>query len=219
MIMNFIFLGRLGEPSLPKFIFSLFAALSAIGCTATPSPPAPPENVRNATPTPEEVQAAWIKASIPGPEHSLLQAIQGKFKAEVKVWPMPNKPPEVSTGTVKYTPILGGRFLREDFRGESGGAIFEGIGIMGYDRVAEQYVSYWIDSMNTAVSSSKGKFDPETRTLTWYGTREDPVTRAKLPVKSMMTLGSGKEHTFEMFDRGFEGEWVKSMEIRYRKIG
>lgn len=46
-----------------------------------------------------------------GPEHQLLARFAGRWRAEVRLFFVPDAPPQVSTGTMVNTLVLNGLFL------------------------------------------------------------------------------------------------------------
>jgi len=67
---------------------------------------------------PEETKQSDFSAmSAPTADHKRLTPFVGTFRAEVKIWMGPGDP-NVSTGTMTNTFELGGRFLRQEFKGD-----------------------------------------------------------------------------------------------------
>jgi hypothetical protein len=73
----------------------------------------------------------------PGSEHRRFESFVGTFRAEVKTWMGPGDP-MISTGTMKNTLDLGGRFLRQDYVGDPNDGPFPefaGRGFRGFNTV------------------------------------------------------------------------------------
>jgi hypothetical protein len=75
--------------------------------------------------TPEEMMAAWEKAGAPGDQHKFLGELAGNFSAAVKHWIAAGEPATESKGTSTNELILGGRFLRQTYKGDFRGKPIE----------------------------------------------------------------------------------------------
>jgi hypothetical protein len=104
----------------------------------------------------------------PGPEHALLKKFAGDWDATVSF------PGGESKATSRSAVVLGGFWLITNFRGEFGGAKFEGRGTMGYDPRKKKYVSTWVDSMSPSLLVMEGSFDKDGKTYTETGEGPGP---------------------------------------------
>jgi hypothetical protein len=115
--------------------------------------------------------------------------------------------------------ILGGRFLQEEFQGEMMGKKFNGMGLTGYDKFNNKYVSFWIDDMGTGMFTTEGTADENGKVLTFTGKMDDPMTGEKGKSMKLITrIVSPDKHIFEMHDLSL-GEKSKTMEITYTRKG
>jgi hypothetical protein len=120
-------------------------------CLAASLAPALAEHHEAPEGTPEmtpEMQEMFALAA-PGPEHAFFKKLVGSWKTESKFWMDPSQPPMTTLGNASSQLIMGGRFLQSEFTGDFMGMPFEGLGIDGYDRVQEKFVSVWMDNMGT----------------------------------------------------------------------
>ena len=171
---------------------------------------------KDATMPPEMVEA--IQRGAPGVQHKALEPLVGKFTVTTKMWMKPGEEPKESTGTAEHTWVLGGRFLKMKVSGDIGGQTFEGFGYLGYDNVAREYVSAWLDSMSTGIGRGAGQFDSSSKTLTEKGTFSCPMTGEKdMPFRSEWKIG-GDTLTYTMYYTGEEGKEVKGMEATYKRV-
>jgi len=60
---------------------------------------------------------ACRQAATPGEHHAHLAALAGDWDVAAKWWKDPDGAPELSAGASRLEPILGGRFVRQDFQG------------------------------------------------------------------------------------------------------
>jgi hypothetical protein len=107
-------------------------------------------------PSPEEMEA-WTKAATPGDPHKKLAALDGEWVCSGRMWMDPKGPPSESTGTAKNRMIYEGRYQVQEVTGAFLGMPFEGMGILGYDNVKQEYVGAWLCNMTTGIMTSVGK--------------------------------------------------------------
>ncbi len=152
--------------------------------------------------------------------HKNFEALVGTFKAEVKMWMGPGEP-FVSTGVMINTLDLGGRFLRQDYKGDpSDGPFpsFEGRGFFGFNTVTEQYEGFWIDNACTCMQNETGTLDASGKTWNMAGTMTDPQTQKPMQKRSVTTVQDQDHHSMELFFKRAEGPEAKAMEINYTRV-
>ena len=170
-------------------------------------------------PTAEQqaMMQAWQKAATPGPNHKLLGSLTGEWTFATKMWMEPGAPPESSTGTAVYTPLMDGRYIQGEYKGTFGGMAFQGLGLTGYDNVAQHFTTTWADNMGTSIMLMTGTYEPLTKTFTYMGDMDDmmkPGTKVK--VRQNVKILSGDSHIMEWYEsRG--GREIKTMEIAYTR--
>ena len=160
----------------------------------------------------------WMKYSTPTDGHKVLSDLAGTFKYTAKFWMAPNTKEETTTGTSTNKWTLGGRFLQQDVKGKAMGQPFNGMSLVGYDSLREQYQSIWVDTMSTHMMTGTGTFDTATRTLTETGEFSCAMTKDKSRwFRTEMKINDKKSHTYAMFNKDTEGKEFKSMEISYTR--
>lgn len=168
---------------------------------------------------PPEVQArmdAWQKYGSPGPEHERLNALAGRWKARVVSYVAPGTPPMESTGEVEFVRVLGGRFIEQRYRGEMGGAPFNGLGHIGYDRLRKEYQQTWLDSMSTGLLFLTGQGGPASREIEFTGKMTDALTGVEAVTRQVMRIHPERiEMEFYWPDQN--GREFKTMEIVYTR--
>ena len=156
-------------------------------------------------------------AGAPGPAHKALEPLIGEWNAEVKSWMAPDAPPTVSKGTSKAEWAMEGRFVREEFQGEVMGKPFHGMSLSGYDNIKQKYNSLWVDDMSTAIFTSEGTSENDSKVITFNSKMDCPMTGEKdMPVKQVIRILNSDKHVFEMHDPR-KGEKSKTMEITYTR--
>jgi hypothetical protein len=153
-----------------------------------------------------------------GPEHGRLESFAGKFKAEVKMWMGPGDP-MVATGTMTNSLDLGGRYLRQDYKGDpSPGPFgsFEGRGYWGFNTGTKKYEGFWIDTASTMMQTETGTVDGAGKVWTMVGEMHDPSGKP-MKKRSVITLKDKNTHSMEMFMEK-DGHEFRTMEIQYKRI-
>lgn len=172
-----------------------------------------------AQPSEAEYTAAMMKAGTPGPEHARIMALAGTWNGKVSFQMAPDAPPQTSTGTMVNTPVLGGRQLRQEWKGDMMGMPFEGLGYWGYDNIKKQYTSFWSDTMSTSVMASAGTYDEKSQAYTLTGTTPDPLTGQDQKIREVITIKSPTSHVMDMYGPGPDGKEMKMMTIEYTRAG
>jgi hypothetical protein len=160
---------------------------------------------------------AWAKLNAPGENHKLLEGLAGTWTAHAKFFGPPGQPPMESTGTSEQTLILGGRFLRQEYKADMMGQPFQGMGLTGYDNLRKKFIGIWVDSMSTFFMMSEGTVDEGKKVLTFSGSYEDPMNPGtKRGFRHILTIVGPDEHRFEMHEE-MDGKEAKVMEIVYKR--
>lgn len=165
------------------------------------------------TAAPEMDMQAMMAAMTPGAPHKQLARMAGDWTFTNKMWMAPGVPPAESTGTMTAEMILGGRYVQSVWKGNLMGQPFEGRGTDGYDNVARQHVSSWVDNMGTGILYMTGSCDAEGKVCTSSGDMIDPVTNKPGSMKTVTTWTDNDNFKFELFGRDGNGQEMKMMEM------
>lgn len=165
----------------------------------------------------QAMMQAWEKAAAPGEPHKQLATMQGKWNVKQTMWMDPKSEPMVQTGSANNTLTLGGRHLRQDYRGEWMGKPFDGVGYTGYDNVTGKYYSTWMDSGSTGLFVARGDYDPATKTYTFKGEMADAAAGGKMiPIRDVLRVVDNDHHVFEMYETR-DGKEARVMELDYTR--
>jgi hypothetical protein len=159
---------------------------------------------------------AIMKAAAPGTQHKLLSQMEGTWKATVKTFMDPSKPPDVTEVSCVHKMIMGGRFLQQQCSGQMMNAPWEGTGMTGYDNLKQKYVGTWADSWGTGIMNSEGTETEPGKVITLTSQMQDPMMGV-MQLREVLRIVSDKEHVFEMYTTGKDGKEMKMMEITYNK--
>ena len=150
--------------------------------------------------TEADMQACMI-AGTPGKQHELLAKGAGEWEGNCKMWMPPGDgEPMKSTVTSTATPVLDGRFLKVEVKGEMPGmGPYNGHGLYGFDNVSQTFVSTWIDNHVTGIMYGKGELSSDGKTLTWKYNYNCPVTKKPAVIREVETITGPNTKTLESF--------------------
>jgi hypothetical protein len=162
----------------------------------------------------QKAMEAYMKMMATNENHAYLESFVGEWNVTSKGWMQPGAPPETSENYSKAEMILGGRFIKMEFKGTMFGQPFEGLQIVGYDNMKKKYITFWIDSSSTAFFLTEGVRDAAGKTMTETGVWPDPMTGGTMKVRGVTKLVGPDEFTYEMYMIGPDGKEFKSLENR-----
>jgi len=152
----------------------------------------------------------------PGPEHQLFKQDEGTWDATVESYMAPGAPPMTSKAVETNTVACGGLCMLSNFKGEFGGAPFDGHGTTTFDATKKKYVGSWTDSMSTGLMIGESTYDSAKKTLTGY--MEGPDESGKVTkMKSVVEYKADGSRVFTMYMNAPDGKEVAAMKITYTK--
>lgn len=172
--------------------------------------------------SPEEMQAIMMQMmekAQPGPEHKKLQALAGEWTTEIKMrMGGPDSPWENHTGHSKIQSALGGRYLIEKFTAELGMmGKMEGLLILSYNNLTEEYESIWMDNMSTWPQCASGGINEEGATEL-KGKMRDVITPEGRPYRHVTHPVDENHYFTKMYDTIPPTGDIQVMEIEYTRI-
>jgi hypothetical protein len=169
----------------------------------------------------EAAMQAMMKATTPGAQHKVLDAIVGNWDYTITFKMAPDAPEQTSTGTSRNEWILDGRYVQQTVEGtmDMNGkpTPFKGLGFIGHDNVKGKYVSTWMDSMTTGIMISEGTHDAATKSITETGSFYCPMRNKQVTMESVLTLTDADHFTYASYDTTDAGAKFKAMEIKYTR--
>jgi len=202
---------RLGASAVPALWLCLLVVAPALAQDE------PPVGTSGVSAEAKAMMDAMTKAATPGPNHEMLASIAGEWNFTNRMWMSPSAPPTESTGTARYAPLLGGRYVEGLYQGDMMGMPFEGRGLLGYDNVSRKFQSTWADNMGTTITFMEGVYDPDTKSITYKGEVEDLVNPgAKVKIRQVVRIASPDSHSMEWYETR-NGKETKTMEITYSR--
>ncbi len=88
----------------------------------------------------------------PTAQHQALADIAGRWSGDTELYLDPSAPPELSRHEATIEVLLGGRWIRIDYRGTAMAQPHAGVLLLGFHREANAFEAVWIDSFHTGTS-------------------------------------------------------------------
>lgn len=159
------------------------------------------------------------KAEALSPHHEMLTKLVGQWAAKARVHLEPGAEPVDSRGSASSEMILGGTALQTQYKGQLLGETFAGLGFDGYDMDLGHHFSFWIDSTNTGSTYASGDCSHEgIDVVTLHGEFKDPQTGEEVERKTVVTVHSNSQYTYEEWHTRGEGEPTPAMQIIFTKV-
>ncbi len=113
----------------------------------------------------------------PSDFHRHFDFFVGSWDTHVTLYGPPGSRPVTTEGTAEYRWILDGHYLESVYRGDLGGAPFEGRGLDGFDTATGKYFNVWIDNRRTGLSYGFGHFSADGKSIESFEEVFNPRTR------------------------------------------
>jgi hypothetical protein len=171
-----------------------------------------PQDEKDAGKKPTQDEMAKIKAAAePGDVHKKLAKLEGTWDQKT----INEAEGMSSTGTVRYRPILGGRFVVAETKavmkmeapgGNGNGAAaatelpYESFQQIGYDNVTKKHVTTYSSTMCTGIFTAEGTADASGKIITYDGTMKDVFTPQGRPFRVVVNCETDDKTTIELWD-------------------
>jgi hypothetical protein len=166
--------------------------------------------------TKEQIAANWAANTKKGLEHEQLAQFVGTWNAKIELFEDPAAPPKVENAVTMFKLVQDDRFLKQKLYGEHAGASWSGYGLTGYDTVAKQFQSVWIDSMTNGMSISTGSYDANRNAIVERGTNSCPaMNKAYCQFEGIMTLPKDNQFSYQMFKVMPDGSQAPILRVTY----
>lgn len=163
---------------------------------------------------PEFDFAKMMELATPGEPHKELAKLAGTWDLEFKYRMGPDAEWMAFKGTSEVKPLLDGRYMMETSKFEMMGMPSEGINILGYDNMKQEYTSLWADTWSTWWITSRGKEGAD-GTLDMEGTMIDVA--GERPFRMAIHHKGDDLHEVEMYDTIPPAGEVKVMTITSKR--
>ncbi|MEJ7623345.1 MAG: DUF1579 domain-containing protein [Pyrinomonadaceae bacterium] len=95
--------------------------------------------------------------------HAELAKLVGDWSGVTKTWFEPDVIADESPMSGTIRPVLDGRFVIHEYRGEMQGKAFEGVAIYGFDLSTNKFQAAWVDSFHMSTGILFSEDDPGER--------------------------------------------------------
>ncbi len=153
------------------------------------------------------------------PHHAMLHKLVGNWQTRVRLHPGPGAEPVDSEGMADSELVLEGRALQTSYTGEFDGRKMKGIGLDGYDLDLGHHFSFWMDTTNTGATYVSGDCSHEGNdVVTSVGEFKDPQTGEMVERKTILTVLSTSQYTYEEWHTRGEGKPQLAMQVIFSKV-
>lgn len=195
----------------PLLCCALLAGL-ALAAPRAPRAETPPTQVEI-----DKALADAKKYTAPGEHHKLLERFLGTWDTEARfAMSPPNAKPD--KGTMTYSWLMEGRWIKGESNGTLMGMPMRTFTVMGYDNFKMSYVTSWVNSFDTAMTTAEGDMDPSGKALVSYGTLDEYLTGENdKMVKYVWRFVAPDEIHLEVHDLPIGENNTKVLEFTFRR--
>lgn len=155
-------------------------------------------------------------AGSPGDGHRILDQLEGRWKVRGFVRITEDANPEMVSGTAKLNWILGKRFLQQDFNCSKVDLVLHGLGILGYDKLQNEYVGIWCDSANTGIASLSGKLASGGEGIVFQIEQTDLRSGKRVEGRAEILFNPNGGFRYSVFMQS-GSEWIELVRLDYKR--
>ena len=159
-----------------------------------------------------------MKRGAPSTHHEVFSPLVGTWKVTTKMWMAPGQKADKSEAMAENELINGGRFLKQTYKGDWGGAPYVGIGYTGYDNIREEYENIWLDNFTTGMMKAVGSYDAKSKTLSFTFDYSCTMTGEKNKwARSEWKVVNKNKNVYKSYSKDADGKEFLAMEIIYKR--
>ncbi|MGH9864377.1 MAG: DUF1579 family protein [Candidatus Acidiferrales bacterium] len=185
---------------------TLLVAMLLIPGSALPQDKA--QNHQNAAP-------GAADSTKPGAPHASLARLAGDYNRVIKFVGQTGAAAP-SSGTAKFSVVLGGRFLLEESEDTVFGRSVEGLRLYGYNNATKQYEMVRMYTMSTGITMMKGTSSDDGKTIDFSGDT-DTSGASKMPLHAQFRQVSDDQFTVTLSTAGPDGKESAFQETDYTR--
>jgi hypothetical protein len=152
--------------------------------------------------------------------HLHLSKLAGEWEGISRTWFEPDKVADESPIRGSMRPVLGGRFILHEYKGNFGDKPLEGVTIIGYHLELKKFQSAWIDSFHngTAIMFSEGKKADDQLSVLGSYAWVTPEEEQHWGWRTEIDIINDDEIKITAYNIPPGGEEAKATEILYKKV-
>ena len=167
----------------------------------------------------EAAQAAAPSAGL-GPmdaEHASLAKLAGEYDRVIKFVGQTGANAAPSSGTSKFSVVLGGRFILEESHDTVFGRPVGGLRIYGYNDATKQYEMTRMYTMSNGITMLKGTSSDGGKTIDFGGEAGTPSGTGKMPLHALFLQTDDDRFSVTMATVGADGKEAPFQETDYTR--
>jgi hypothetical protein len=193
----------------------LFGAV--LGAILLLPPAAPPQGVaQNHQNDAAPAQQSTAASTQPGAAQASLAKLAGDYTRVITFVGQTGSAAAPSSGTSKFSVVLGGRFILEESQDTVFGRPVEGLRIYGYNNATKQYEMVRMYTMSTGITMMKGTSSDGGKTIEFTGDTETSGT-GKMTLHARLRQIDDDQFVVTMSTAGPDGKDAPFQETAYTR--
>ncbi len=160
------------------------------------------------------------QGAAPGPsdaEHASLAKLAGEYDRVIKFVGQTGANAAPSSGTSKFSVVLGGRFILEESHDTVFGRPVGGLRIYGYNDATKQYEMARMYTMSNGITMLKGASSDGGKTIDFGGEAGTPSGTGKMPLHALFVQTDDDRFSVTMATVGADGKEAPFQETDYTR--
>ena len=149
-------------------------------------------------------------------EHTSLAKLAGEYDRVVKFVGQQGAMAQPSSGTSKFSVVLGGRFVLEESHDVVFGKPVDGLRIYGYNDATKQYEMARMYTMSNAITMMKGASSDGGKTIEFNGETDTRATNG-MPLRAQFRQTDDDHFSVTMSTTGTDGKDAPFQETDYTR--
>ncbi|MFZ0640208.1 MAG: DUF1579 family protein [Candidatus Acidiferrales bacterium] len=150
-------------------------------------------------------------------EHASLAKLAGEYDRVIKFVGQTGANAAPSSGTSKFSVVLGGRFILEESHDTVFGRPVDGLRIYGYNDATKEYEMARMYTMSNGITMLKGASSDGGKTIDFGGEAGTPSGTGKMPLHALFVQTDDDHFSVTMATVGADGKEMPFQETDYTR--